>query len=212
MVISMMENYIELLKRNEIVYKEYQKNVKHIGEVYAVITSKGYAIAQIAGINYHGGQACRIFSKLYKEIPTNIEEIIKEKEDWLNNIQLSGMAHWRVKQAIKLGVYEVPKDFKMPKYYRDCSSFRGRPAPCKYWAVRDYEGKILLFKDYVLNILHKKIKDNSWKKDFLKLNSASFFNGPALIEALESGFSLENWKPTDFNREATDIIKEELNL
>ncbi len=78
--------------------------------------------------------------------------------------------------------------------------------------MRDYEGNILFFKDYVLNVLHKKIKDNSWKEDFLKLNSASFFNGPALIEKLENGFSLENWKPTDFNRDAVEIIKEELNL
>mgnify|MGYP001853655977 FL=1 len=53
-----MENYEELLKRNEIVYKEYQKSVKHMGEVYAVLTKKGYAIAQIAGINYHGGEIC----------------------------------------------------------------------------------------------------------------------------------------------------------
>lgn len=146
-----MENYVELLKRNEIVYKEYQKSVKHIGEVYAVITSKGYAIAQIAGINYHGGQICRIFSKLYKEIPDDIESIISKKEDYLNNIQLSGMAHWRVKQAIKLGKYDVPKEFKIPQYYRDCSSFRGKPAPFEYWAVHDYEGNILLFKDYILS-------------------------------------------------------------
>ncbi|MDE6241085.1 MAG: hypothetical protein K2M08_01545 [Anaeroplasmataceae bacterium] len=192
--------------------KNYFKNLKHIGEVYAVITSKGYALAQIAGLDRHGIPICRIFSELHKDIPLNIEKIICEEESYLIIIHLPSMAHWRVKQAIKLGMYEVPKDFKIPQYYRDCSSFRGRPAPCKYWAVRDYEGKILLFKDYVLNILHKKIKDNSWKKDFLKLNSASIFNGPALIEALESGFSLENWKPTDFNREATDIIQEELNL
>lgn len=208
----MMENHIELLKRNNIVFKEYLKNVKHIGEVYAVITNKGYAIAQVAGINYHGGQICRIFSKLYNDVPSNIQDIIEKKRDYLINIQLSSMVHWRVRQAIKLGKYEVPNDFKIPKYYRDCSTFGGRPAPCKYWAVRDYEGNILFFKDYVLNVLHKKIKDNSWKEDFLKLNSASFFNGPALIEKLENGFSLENWKPTDFNRDAVEIIKEELNL
>ncbi|MDE6242158.1 MAG: hypothetical protein K2M08_07045 [Anaeroplasmataceae bacterium] len=76
-----MEQYDELLKRNEIVYKEYLKSKKHIGEVYAVITSKGYAIAQVAGVNYHGGEICRIFSKLHKDIPSNIDEIIHQKED-----------------------------------------------------------------------------------------------------------------------------------
>lgn len=204
----MMENYIELLKRNEIVYKEYQKNVKHIGEVYAVITSKGYAIAQIAGINYHGGQICRIFSKLFKEIPTNIEEIIKEKEDWLNNIQLSGMAHWRVKQAIKLGMYEVPEEFKIPKYYRFCSAFKGGSASFKYWCICDYQGDIVFLNTFIEKILHKRLKDNSWKQDFLKLNSASFSNGPALIEKLENGFSLEKWKPTDIDKDPIEIIKE----
>ena len=192
--------------------KNYFKNLKHIGEVYAVITSKGYALAQIAGLDRHGIPICRIFSELHKDIPLNVEKIIHEKESYLIIVSLQSMAHWRVKQAIKLGKYIVPETFKIPQYYRDCSSFGGRPAPCKYWAVRDYDGKILLFKDYVLNILHKKVNDNSWKKDFLNLNSASIFNGSALIAALESGFSLENWKPTDFNREASDIIKEELNL
>ena len=204
----MMENYIDLLKRNEIVYKEYQKNVKHIGEVYAVITSKGYAIAQVAGINYHGGQACRIFSKLYKEIPANIEEIINEKEDWLNNIQLSGMAHWRVKQAIKLGKFEVPKDFKMPKYYRSCNAFGKAPVPFIYWAVEDYEGNIIFLNTFIEKILNKKLKDNSWKRDFLELNPTYFSNGPALIEDLENGFSLDNWKPLDFEKKTKDIIKE----
>ena len=203
-----MENYEELLKSNEIVYKEYQKSVKHMGEVYAVITKKGYAIAQIAGINYDGGQICRIFSKLHKEIPNDIQTIIAEKEDYLNNVQLSGMAHWRVKQAIKLGKYEIPEDFKVPKYYRDCSSFRGKPAPFEYWAVRDYEGRILLFKDFILNILHKKLKDDSWKKDFLALNPAYYSNGPALVEDLENGFSLEQWRPTDIDKKTEDIIKE----
>ncbi|MDE6656302.1 MAG: hypothetical protein K2J85_04840, partial [Anaeroplasmataceae bacterium] len=195
------------------MYKEYLKNVKHIGEVYAVITSKGYAIAQIAGINYHGGQICRIFSKLYEEIPTNIDKIISKKEDWLNNIELSSMAHWRVKQAIKIGNYRIPEDFSIPQYYRDCVAFGlgGKPAPFEYWAVRDYKGNILLFKDWILNILHKKITDNSWKKDFLKLNPAYFCNGPALIEKLENGFSLSKWKPTDFDKKINEIIKEVKN-
>ena len=107
-----MENYEELLKRNEIVYKEYQKSVKHMGEVYAVLTKKGYAIAQIAGINYHGGEICRIFSNLYQEIPNDIQSIIYKKEDYLTNIVLSSMAHWRVNKQLNWVNTKYQKTFK----------------------------------------------------------------------------------------------------
>ncbi len=203
-----MENYEELLKRNEIVYKEYQKSVKHMGEVYAVLTKKGYAIAQIAGINYHGGEICRIFSNLYQEIPNDIQSIIYKKEDYLTNIVLSSMAHWRVKQAIKLGKYEIPKDFQVPKYYRFCSAFRGGPASFKYWCICDYKGDFIHLNDFIEKILHKKLKDDSWKKDFLALNPAYYSNGPALIDDLENGFSLEQWRPTDIDKKTEDIIRE----
>lgn len=133
--------------------------MKHIGEVYAVITKKGYGIAQIAGLDRHGIPICRIFSKLYKEIPQNIENIILNKESYLIIIFLHTMAHWRVKQAIKLGKYEVPNDFKIPKYYRDCWVFKRNTGPFEYWSVDDYEGNILRFKDYIINVLNKKLTD-----------------------------------------------------
>lgn len=70
------------------------------------------------------------------------------------------MAHWRVKQAIKLGKYEVPKDFKIPKYYRDCWVFKRNTGPFEYWSVDDYEGNMLRFKDYIINVLNKKPTDD----------------------------------------------------
>lgn len=195
--------------KTEIDKKNYFKNLKHIGEVYAVITKKGYGIAQIAGLDRHGIPICRIFSKLYKEIPQNIENIILNKESYLIIIFLHTMAHWRVKQAIKLGKYEVPNDFKIPKYYRDCWVFKRNTGPFEYWSVDDYEGNILRFKDYIINVLNKKLTDESWKKDFLKLNPVSILSGQALIERLENGFSLEEWKPTDFDKKTIEIIKDE---
>lgn len=195
--------------KTEIDKKNYFKNLKHIGEVYAVITKKGYGIAQIAGLDRHGIPICRIFSKLYKEIPQNVENIILNKESYLIIIFLHTMAHWRVKQAIKLGKYEVPNDFKIPKYYRDCWVFKRNTGPFEYWSVDDYEGNILRFKDYIINVLNKKLTDESWKKDFLKLNPVSILSGQALIERLENGFSLKKWKPTDFDKKTIEIIKDE---
>lgn len=195
--------------KTEIDKKNYFKNLKHIGEVYAVITKKGYGIAQIAGLDRHRIPICRIFSKLYKEIPQNIENIILNKESYLIIIFLHTMAHWRVKQAIKLGKYEVPNDFKIPKYYRDCWVFKRNTGPFEYWSVDDYEGNILRFKDYIINVLNKKLTDESWKKDFLKLNPVSILSGQALIERLENGFSLKKWKPTDFDKKTIEIIKDE---
>ncbi len=195
--------------KTEIDKKNYFKNLKHIGEVYAVITKKGYGIAQIAGLDRHGIPICRIFSKLYKKIPQNIENIILNKESYLIIIFLHTMAHWRVKQAIKLGKYEVPNDFKIPKYYRDCWVFKRNTGPFEYWSVDDYEGNILRFKDYIINVLNNKLTDESWKKDFLKLNPVSILSGQALIERLEHGFSLKKWKPTDFDKKTIEIIKDE---
>ena len=48
--------------------------------MYAVITNKGYAIAQIDGLDRHGIPICRIFSDLYNEIPKDIEKIIRDRK------------------------------------------------------------------------------------------------------------------------------------
>lgn len=203
---SIMEFDFEFKTEND--KKNYFKNLKHIGEVYAVITSKGYALAQIAGLDRHGIPICRIFSELHKDIPLNAEKIICEKESYLLIVSLQSMAHWRVKQAIKLGKYTVPETFKIPQYYRFCSAFKGGPASFQYWCICNYQGDIIYLNTFIEKVLQRGIKDNSWKKDFLNLNSASIFNGPALIEALESGFSLENWKPIDIDKDPIEIIKE----
>lgn len=195
--------------KTEIDEKNYNNNLKHLGEVYAVITNKGYAIAQIGGLDRHGIPICRIFSDLYNEIPQNIEKIIFKKESYLTIISLHTMAHWKVKQAIKIGKYEIPSNFIIPKYYRNCFVFRKETGPFQYWSIQDYEGNIIYFKDFILNVLNKKITNESWKKEFLKLNSDSIFNGPALIEYLESGFKLDDWKPTDFKKKTKEIIKDE---
>ena len=120
----MLKGYFEYTEMNfnfktENDEKNYNKNIKHIGEVYAVITNKGYAIAQIGGLDRHGIPICRIFSDLHNEIPKNVEKIICKKESYLIIISLHSMAHWRVKQEIKIGKYELPSDFSIPKYYRN---------------------------------------------------------------------------------------------
>lgn len=209
----MIEHFIGNLEKGfqfktEIDKTNYYKNLKYVGEVYAIRTKKGLAIVQIGGLDRHGIPICRVFSKLYKEIPSEINEILLEKESYLIIISVHSMAHWRVKQAIKIGKYELPKDFKVPCYYRECFSIGGKPASFRYWSILDYAGDIILLKDYIENVLNKKIKDNTWKADFLQLNSASIFNGKALIELLENDFSLNNWKPIDFEKKTMDILNE----
>ncbi len=195
--------------KTDVDEKNYQKNLKHVGEVYAVSTKKGYAIAQIGGLDRHGIPICRIFSDLYEDIPDNVENIICKEESYLIIVSLHTMSHWRVKQALKIGKFELPEKFCIPQYFRCFSAFRKENGPFKYWSVVDFEGNILYFKDYIINVLNKKVTDNSWKQDFLKLNSANIFNGTALIDHLEKNFSLENWKPTDFDKKTSEIIKEE---
>ncbi len=191
--------------------EEYEKISKKIGEVYAIITSKGYAIGQVAGVEESAGTyICRIFSKLYKEIPLDITNIIKQKEDYLARVDLPSMAHYKVKMAKKLGMYEVPDFFKMPEYTRNYLAF-GKEPPFKYWVVIRKYGSMehfILLAEWVRGVLKKDLYDKSWLEDFIKLNDVSGLNGPALIERLEAGWSLEKWVPSDIKKSLKKIWKE----
>ena len=93
------------------------KLLKNLGTVYAIKTSKGYAIGQIADIEERLGlYICRIFSKLYDNIPTEVEDIVEKKEDYILIVNLPSMAHWRIKQAIVIGKYAIPSNYETPKY------------------------------------------------------------------------------------------------
>lgn len=191
--------------------EEYEKISKKIGEVYAIITSKGYAIGQVAGVEESAGTyICRIFSKLYKEIPLEIEDIIKQKENYLARVHLPSMARTKVKMAKKLGMYAVPDFFKMPEYTKNDLSF-GKEPPFKYWyIVRKYGSmeQFISLSEWVKGVLNKDLYDRSWLEDFIKLNDTSAINGPYLIEKLEEGWSLEKWVPSDIKKSLKKIWKE----
>lgn len=100
------------------------KLLKNLGTVYAIKTSKGYAIGQIADIEERLGlYICRIFSKLYDNIPTEVEDIVEKKEDYILIVNLPSMAHWRIKQAIVIGKYAIPSNYETPKYTK-CNTTR----------------------------------------------------------------------------------------
>ena len=202
-----MDINFELMNKND--KKNYFKNLKHIGEVYAIKTNKGCALAQIAGVeSSHGLQVCRIFSKLYADIPSNIEDVIMQKEDYVIVIQLSSMAHYKVNMAIKLGTYNIPSFFEIPKYTRWCSAFNtAGNAPFEYWIINEgYSCEIVDLKYFIEEVLKKSISDETWKDDFLKLNSSCIYNGLALIDMLENGFSLLNWKPSNIKQKTKKIL------
>ena len=181
------------------------KRENNIGNVYAIITSKGYALGQVAGIEESDGIFyCRIFKKLYKEIPKNIEQIISQKEDYVIQIMMPSMTHRKYNMAIKLGKYSLPEWFKKPEYVRTTTAFGGdgSHSPMKYWFIIPAYQPLLDFigiDNWVIDILKKDLYDESWKEDFKKLNPLGVYNGLGLIEILEKDWSLETWVPKDFN-------------
>ena len=184
--------------------EKYNKRAKYLGNVYAIITSKGYALGQVADIEKtEGFYICRIFTKLYKDIPTNIEEIIAKKEDFIVQSFLPSMTRTRIKTAIKVGKYEIPKTYSTPIYTKVNTCFRGALGPMRYWHIVPNYLPLIEAIDtdkWVTEVLHKNIYDSSWKEDYKKLNSGALFWDDGLIEWLEKGYNLDNWLPSDFNK------------
>lgn len=190
--------------------EKYENRRKKIGEVYAITTSKGYAIGQVAGVEEAGGTyICRIFSKLYKDIPLEIEDIIKQKENYLARVDLPGMTHYKVKMAKKLGKHEIPDFFKMPEYTK--VYFASDIPPFRNWfLVREYKSMeyFIPLAEWVKHVLKKDLYDRSWLEDFIKLNDSSAINGSYLIRRLEEGWSLEKWVPSDIDKPLKKIWAE----
>jgi len=190
-------------KRQELIAK-MQKN---LGNVYAIITSKGYALGQVADIEDRNCiYLCRIFNKLYKEIPENVADIIAGKEDYIVQIMMPSMTNWRVRMAKLVGKFDIPRHHKKPKHVKSCTAFGGdgSHAPWDYWGVvPNYLplGNHIPKDEWVIRCLGKDLYDKSWKEDFKKLNPGSIWDGGYLIKRLEQGWSLDTWLPSNFNQD-----------
>lgn len=188
------------------------KLLKNLGTVYAIKTSKGYAIGQIADIEERLGlYICRIFSKLYDNIPTEVEDIVEKKEDYILIVNLPSMAHWRIKQAIVIGKYAIPSNYENPKYTKCNTTRMGVLGPMKFWHIIPNYLPLCEFiplDEWIKNVLNKSIKDSSWKVDFKNLNNSSIVNGSYLVEMLENGWSLSSWLPSDFDASTTQLIND----
>lgn len=206
----------------ETIKKNYEKNMKHVGEVFALFIGKKFAIVQIAAVEMNNGfQVCRVFSKKYKEIPKNIEQIICEKEDYIvNTPNLHTVAHHRNKQGISLGFFSIPSFFEVPKFTRSCNTFRFKSGPFLYWEIsKGYSEEEITFKEFITDVLKKDVSDDSWKKDFLLLNPANIYTNTGIIEGISKDFNLKKWKPTNMyintisllNKEKEELDKSDCN-
>jgi len=198
-----------------ISQEKRDKLAKRFGEVYAINTSKGYALGQIVDIEDRNGiYLCRIFNKLYKEVPENVGEIIAGKEDYTVRVMLNLMAHPRAGgMARKLGKYEVPGWYSKPKFVRGSTAFGGdgSHAPWIYWyVVYDYlpSGELTQRDEWVIKVLGKDMYDESWKEDFRRLSPHGYWNGQLLLDRIEAGWNLEKWVPIDFHMDLEYLWKE----
>jgi hypothetical protein len=87
----------------------------NIGDVFSIDTSKGKAILQFCHINKEIEELIRLIPGLYKFLPA-IEQIILKEELFLVCYPLK--TAYNKGLITFLGNYNLPKGFKIPKYFR----------------------------------------------------------------------------------------------
>lgn len=176
---------------------QQKKDAINNGKVYAIKTNHGYAVIQECEEHLF-----RVFSIIYATLPIDLAKLLHKAESYICSIK----DFKECSSIIYLATMPIPKTFKVPRYTRCSASFKGDDAPIQFWSIYDRNTKTQIsIKDYIEKHLRIKCYDLAWKKCFLSLSPSGAFFVQELILMLEKLFSLENWKPLNFE-EDTDLI------
>ncbi len=179
---------------------------KEVGKVYAIHTSKGEAIVQVCAEERELEPSTnitqiRVFSRLYPSIPENIQEIVNGKEDFRIYCVVRTMTSKKYNMATYLGLFELPSDFEMTKYFKYGRGESG----IEWWTIdktidgdNEYQFGIPVY-DWVVNDLKMNPQKEDWKEIFSELDQTYICNGLRLIERLENNWNPRRELPSDFN-------------
>jgi hypothetical protein len=148
-----------------------------IGSVYAIKTSIGYGLFQCVQHNDIGIDVVRVLQPIIQNINEFSPELLQESERYF--IKFTVQAALNSKLIILIGKYNVPSSVKVPKKYRMLDFVPHRNI--RNWYIVDAKTNGLRL---ISNINEK----------FLSLSCDGIWNDTFLIERLEEGWTLENWK------------------
>ena len=147
-----------------------------IGDVFGIETSNGIAYFQYVHKNEDIGSLIRILPNSYKDNKKDVlNELVEQKELYLIHFPLGAALTRGI--VSKMGNYPIPKDFVLPKKFRDDHIIKGEFI-C--WHIVDYE-----------NWQREKVeKLNDYQK---QLSPWGTWNDTLLRERLAEGWTLDNW-------------------
>jgi hypothetical protein len=147
----------------------------NIGDVYEIETKKGKAYFQYCYMDNSKIEQIKVFNEIYKERPSELDEIIKNKASYFIGFPLG--AAYRKKIVEFVGNKALPESFVRPIIRRSVHKIRG-----------EFLGWFIINSETLQRELVKELND-----DQKKLSPDGVCNDTFLIERLENGWSLENW-------------------
>lgn len=148
-----------------------------IGNVYAIKTKIGYGLFQVIQNNDEGIDVVRVLKPIIQNVEQFSPELLQETERYF--IKFTVRTALNKKLIILIGKYNVPSSVKIPKKYRMLDFVPHRN-------IRNW---------YIVDAKTNRMKlVSSINEKFLSLSCDGIWNDTFLIERIEEGWTLEEWK------------------
>jgi hypothetical protein len=145
------------------------------GDTFKIKTNNGIGFLQYIETDELGIEFIRIL-EIIRENENITQKDIDKPERW--NIGFPLKAAVRKKIVEKIGTFEIPKSYKTPKLVRSEHNIQGEKLG---WHIIDR------------STLKRKFKKKLNKRD-LKLSPHGIMNDTMIVEYLDKGWKLEEWK------------------
>lgn len=149
------------------------KRIK-IGDIFELETSKGKCYLHYIYKDKLMGHLIRVLDGLHKNIPNDFSNIVNRPERYFTFFPLSAA----VSQQIVKQVGNIPLVYEKPKFMRS-----------KHIVRDDFIGWHIVNTDTLHRELVKELNEAQ-----LKLSPFGISNDTIIVERMEQGWTLENWK------------------
>lgn len=154
-----------------------RKENSEIGSVYAIQTRIGCGLFQVVQHREIGIDVIRVLQPIIQNCNEFSPELLQEQERYF--VKFAVRAAYNKKLINLIGNFRVPSAVKVPKKYRMLDYVPHRNI--RNWYIVDAKTNGLR----LISTLNEK---------FLSLSCDGIWNDTFLIERLEEGWTLENWK------------------